>query len=109
MSLSKPTTRAVWFGLVSIPSRMWGCNVVLESGAIYRNLPLHALAACEQPEPMWTAKDAQTWDCYGYDFSVLAYIDSAVHHFVKITQGLGTPTMQCWMHLSHPNHTTHGY
>ena len=36
--------RAVWFGLVSIPSRMWGCNVVLESGAIYRNLPLHALA-----------------------------------------------------------------
>ena len=64
---------AVWFGLVSLPSRMWGCNILFESGAIYRNLPLHALAACEQPESVWTARDAQTWDCYGYEFSVLAY------------------------------------
>jgi len=65
--------RAVWFGLVSIPSRMWGCNVVLESGAIYRNLPLHALAVTEQPEPVWRPEDAQTWDCYGYEFSTLVY------------------------------------
>jgi hypothetical protein len=36
--------RAVWFGLVSHPSRAWGCNVMLECGAIYRNVPLHQLA-----------------------------------------------------------------
>lgn len=27
---------AVWFALTSTPSRMWGCSVMLESGAIYR-------------------------------------------------------------------------
>ena len=35
---------AVWFGLVAYTGRAWGCTVLLESGAIYRNLPLHALA-----------------------------------------------------------------
>ena len=39
-----PSTPAVWFGLVSYPGRAWGCTVLLESGAVYRNLPLHALA-----------------------------------------------------------------
>ena len=29
---------AVWFGLVSMPGRTWGCTVMLECGAIYRNL-----------------------------------------------------------------------
>lgn len=38
------STPAVWFGLVSYPGRAWGCTVLLESGAVYRNLPLHALA-----------------------------------------------------------------
>jgi hypothetical protein len=67
---------AVWFGLVSFPGRMWGCNVLLESGAVYRNLPPHALAFSQDPkakEKEWTEKDAQVWDCYGYAFSCLEY------------------------------------
>jgi hypothetical protein len=72
----------VWFGLVSYPGRMWGCTVMLESGAIYRNVPPHAIAFCEKPKGIstehfgkyrWEPKDAQTWDCYGTDFTVLEY------------------------------------
>lgn len=63
---------AVWFGLVSYPGRMWGCTVMLESGAIYRNLPPHALAFGSMPK-VWTPQDAQTWDCYGWGFTALEY------------------------------------
>ncbi len=64
---------AVWFGLVSHPGRMWGCNVMLESGAIYRNLPLHALAHTVNPDKYWDAMQAQRWDCYGYGWSATEY------------------------------------
>lgn len=63
---------AVWFGLTSFPGRAWGCTVMLESGAIYRNLPPHALAFDEQCES-WTLQQAQTWDCYGYGWSAIEY------------------------------------
>ena len=64
---------AVWFGLTSTPGRMWGCTVLLESGAVYRNLPPHALAFSVHPDEEWTAQDAQTWDCYSPDFTVVEY------------------------------------
>ena len=66
---------AVWFGLVSYPGRAWGCTVLLEeSGAIYRNLPLHALSS----RPLdtfddWTVQQAQHWDCYGREFHAQVY------------------------------------
>ena len=63
---------AVWFGLVSIPGRAWGCNVMLESGAVYRALPPHAIAFRLDPVP-WTVEQAQAWDCYGTGFSCLEY------------------------------------
>ncbi len=63
---------AVWFGLVSIPGRMWGCNVMFENGAIYRGLPLHALAHGEVSAG-WEAPQAQRWDCYGTDWSATEY------------------------------------
>ena len=62
----------VWFGLVSYPGRTWGCTVMLESGAIYRNVPAHGLAFT-MPTPTWTPKEAQHWDCYGEDFTCLEY------------------------------------
>jgi hypothetical protein len=65
--------RACWFGLVSIPSRAWGCTVMLECGAVYRCLPPHALAFSEDAEAEWGIRDAQRWDCYGSDFSTLEY------------------------------------
>lgn len=64
---------AVWFGLASVPGRMWGCTVMLESGAVYRNLPPHVLAFRSDPEPLWTPQDAQRWDCYGERFSTIEY------------------------------------
>ncbi len=64
---------AVWFGLVSIPGRMWGCNVMFEDGAVYRNVPLHAIAFREDCETNWTECLAQKWDCYGTDFATIEY------------------------------------
>lgn len=64
---------AVWFGLVSYPGRVWGCNVLLESGAIYRNLPPHALYFSGNQSTPWDVKDCQHWDCYGYQFSCIEY------------------------------------
>jgi hypothetical protein len=64
---------AVWFGLVSYPGRTWGCTVMLESGAVYRNLPPHAIAFTGDAVPTWMPEDAQTWDCYGEGFSCLEY------------------------------------
>jgi hypothetical protein len=65
---------AVWFGLVSFPGRMWGCNVLFENGAIYRNVPVHALASSSEPaKTVWTAQEAQQWDCYGHAWSAVRY------------------------------------
>jgi len=46
---------------------------MLESGAIYRNLPLHALATrADEVEP-WTERHAATWDCYGIGWNACVY------------------------------------
>lgn len=64
---------AVWYGLVSYPGRVWGCTVMLESGAIYRNIPIHAIATRPEPSGTWIPQNAQTWDCYGWAFTALEY------------------------------------
>lgn len=46
---------------------------MLESGAIYRNVPAHAIAFRPEPALLWLPKQAQTWDCYGEDFTLLEY------------------------------------
>lgn len=65
--------RAVWFGLTSYPGRAWGCHVLLECGAVYRNVPLHRVAHRKTEEP-WRPQDAQTWDAYGWQFSAIEYL-----------------------------------
>ncbi|MEY2910385.1 MAG: Pelagibacter phage [Pseudomonadota bacterium] len=71
----KPTgfVPAVWFGLTSFPSRAWGFNVMFENGAIYRNIPPHAISFSENPEKEWKINQAQLWDCYGYNWTALEY------------------------------------
>lgn len=64
---------AVWFGVYAHPGRMWGCHLMLECGAVYRGVPPHALAFAANPDPCWTEKDAQLWDCYGRNFSLHRY------------------------------------
>ena len=64
--------RAVWFGLTSFPGRAFGCHVLLECGAVYRSVPLHRLSSIKDAPP-WAPAQAQTWDAYGYQFSLLEY------------------------------------
>lgn len=73
--ISKQTGFApcVWFGLVSIPGRAWGCTVMLECGAVYRAVPPHALAFRADAEPVWKIDNAQRWDCYGREFATIEY------------------------------------
>ena len=65
---------AVWFGLNSVPHRAWGCTGMLKCGALYRGLPLSAI--CHDPvghSHKWELRDAQRWDCFGYNFSAIEY------------------------------------
>lgn len=65
---------AIWFAITSTPGRAWGCHVLLENGAIYRNLPLHALYFGSDIFPSeWSLKQAQRWDCYGWNFETIEY------------------------------------
>lgn len=62
----------VWFGLLSYPSRVWGATVMLESGAVYRNIPINALTFDVDSE-YWNLWQAQTWNCYSDEFTLLEY------------------------------------
>lgn len=62
----------VWFGLVSHKARTWGCTVLTEEGAVYRNLPPHAIAFKRDAGP-WSAHHAQRWNVYGPGFAVVEY------------------------------------
>lgn len=64
--------KVAWFGMTSFTGRIWGCHVLLECGAMYRSIPLHHLAH-EKTEASWSAQQAQTWDCYGDQFSIVEY------------------------------------
>jgi hypothetical protein len=65
--------RAVWFAIISHPGRAWGCTVMLESGAVYRNLPPHAICFNDSPDANWLLEFSQLWDCYGWHFSIIEY------------------------------------
>ena len=64
---------AVWFGLTAVPGRAWGCTVMLKCGALYRGLPLHALAHGDIAIMDWDINDAQRWDCFGWNFTTIEY------------------------------------
>ena len=68
----KGPQKAVWFGLHAHVGRAWGCTVMLESGAVYRNLPPHALM-WDKALGTWSLQQAQLWDCYSHQFSIHAY------------------------------------
>ena len=64
---------AVWFGLTAVPGRAWGCTVMLKCGALYRGLPLHAMAHGDIAIMDWDINDAQRWDCFGWNFTTIEY------------------------------------
>jgi len=58
---------AVWWGVSSTPGRMLGCHVLLESGAMVLDLPLHALACrADAPFAALDEEEAQAWDAFGW-------------------------------------------
>lgn len=64
----------VWFGIRSWPGRAWGCHIMLECGAIYRDVPPHAISFSSNPHTdNWCLKNAQRWNCYGTQFSTIEY------------------------------------
>ncbi len=66
--------KCVWFGLSSVPGRAWGLHVMLECGAVYRNIPPHAISFFDvYTDDKWTISEAQEWDCYGTQFSTIIY------------------------------------
>jgi len=83
---------AVWFGLTSVPHRAWGCTVMLKCGAIYRGLPISALAhdkvGEEQP---WSIGEAQRWDCFGYSFQPIRY-----DYLRELDCSVWIPKRNCW-------------
>ena len=79
--------RGVWFGITSYPGRAFGCHVLLENGAVYRNVPLHTISAAKDAPP-WAPGDAQTWDAYGWQFSMIEYpFLQAMNARVKLQSG----------------------
>lgn len=83
----------MWIGLNAVPHRAWGCTVILSCGAMYRNLPLSALAVdrtgSEQP---WSVCDAQRWDCFGWEFTTIAY-----PALLELDCSVWLPTRRHWM------------
>jgi hypothetical protein len=68
--------RAQWFGIEAFVGRVYQAHCLLllpEGGAVYRSLPLHALAHEPDPEVTWTERDAQVWDCYSWHFATPVY------------------------------------
>lgn len=67
---------AVWFALNSVAGRSWGLHVMLECGAVFRNLPPHAILF-EDPlsftANLWDIRQAQRWDCYSQNWSAIEY------------------------------------
>ena len=70
----KEYERCVIFGATSIPSRALHFSILCESGAQWARIPLHKLRH-EKPTSnrIHDLPQLQSWDCHGWDFSVVAY------------------------------------
>jgi len=87
---------AVWFGLYSVPNRAWGCTVMLKCGALYRGLPLHALALANGVGVDWDLPDAQRWDCFGWNFATIEY-----NYLRELDCNVWIANRQTWMRGSY--------
>jgi hypothetical protein len=60
------TIPAVWWGMSATPGRMFGCHILLESGAMVVDLPLHCLRHRADATHLMRYYEAQQWDAYGW-------------------------------------------
>lgn len=66
------------FGLYSAKARALGFHVMLQSGAHYRNVPIHALTT-DPESPARQLQDVQLWDCFSSNAKVIVW-DYLVQH-----------------------------
>lgn len=73
------------FAVQSHPGRALGFHVMLKSGAHYRNLPIHALAARPDAKAR-SLGECQLWDCFSFRpvVTVFAYLQG--HQAICYTQ-----------------------
>lgn len=75
--LEEGLIECMWLGLTSVPGRAWGLTVLLESGALYSNVPPHALyfpvPGGDFSRTAWSLRQSQRWDCFGYRFALHEY------------------------------------
>jgi hypothetical protein len=65
--------RGAWFAVQPNMGGEWGGHVLLESGALYRNIPLHALVIGPDDSPTQRPEDLQLWDCYSEEATAIEY------------------------------------
>lgn len=66
---------------------------MLQCGAVYRGLPLHALCHSEAGfDVPWTLGESQRWDCFGYQFSSIRY-----DYLRELDVSLWVPKRKSWM------------
>ena len=65
--------RGAWFAVQPNMGGVWGGHVLLESGALYRNIPLHALVIGPDDSPTQRPEDLQLWDCYSEEATAIEY------------------------------------
>lgn len=65
-------TRCQLAGVCAIKNRIPSFHVLLENGAMYFRVPLHAFTTKKDAE-IWTATDASFWDTLSYHISVTEF------------------------------------
>jgi hypothetical protein len=85
---SKGWIEGMLIGLTSIPGRSWGFNVILQQGgALYRQIPPHAIAFSSSPESSWSLDQSCLWNCYSLDFTIL---HNPILEGMKMTAKIGS-------------------
>jgi len=65
-------TPGYWHSVTSVPARAFTCHVVLDNGAHWAGIPIHAIVT----KPDASAIDlsvAQSYDCFSYDVQVVRH------------------------------------
>jgi hypothetical protein len=75
-AIGRPELEAVpcvIFGVASVPNRALGFHVVLEGGAQYARVPIHALRHGREWVSSVALRDRQAWECFGYEITVTTF------------------------------------
>ena len=97
------TVRAVWWGMSATPGRMFGCHVLLESGAMVVDLPLHALRHEANATHPVLPELSQRWNAYGWSIEAHepAYLSGLVCSVLTQDHKHIAGTGEAWFYLDH--------